>query len=369
LQGTDPEIGLFSLLKQMEGGSRMKRDAEHFRGCLLGGALGDALGWPVEFLSQRDIAAQFGPAGILSLQPGQWGYAEITDDTQMTLFTGAGILDAAAFGVPPSEDDVVTAVYRAYLWWLHTQGFPIPDLAEDTVSMKLAGETWLQKQRGPGHTCVSALASGRRGSPDCVLNDSKGCGGVMRAAPLGLMYDHKTAFRLGVGTAALTHGHPSGYYSAGLLAAIVSGLIRGADLAEAVAQARVLAAQHTDADECLQALDLAVALAAQKKDPALALPAIGEGWVGEESLAIAVYCSMRWPYDFCTAVTTAVNHDGDSDSTGAITGNICGAYLGVAALPQAWLKILEGAERITAIADDLLMLSTGSSASDFHLRQ
>ena len=347
----------------------MKLDADHFRGCLLGGALGDALGWPVEFLSWRDIVAQFGPGGILSLQTGSLGYAEITDDTQMTLFSGAGILDAAAYEVPPSEDDVVTAVYRAYLGWLHTQGFPLPDISNDTVSMKLAGESWLRRQRGPGHTCLSALRSGRRGSTARPLNDSKGCGGVMRAAPFGLAYDRIAAFRLGTATAALTHGHPSGYYSAGLLAALISGLIRGETLVEAVAQARVLAAVHTDADECLQTLDLAIELAAQKMDPIHALPVIGEGWVGEEALAIAVYCSLRWPDDFCAAVTTAVNHNGDSDSTGAITGNIMGAVLGASALPRDWLKILEGAERIAAIADALLALVTESSESDFSSRQ
>jgi ADP-ribosylglycohydrolase len=82
---------------------------------------------------------------------------------------------------------------------------------------------------------------------------------------------------------------------------------------------------------------------------------IGEGWVGEEALAIAVYCALKYQDDLRGALIAAVNHDGDSDSTGAITGNILGAYLGANAIPQAWLKKLELREVITELADDLLV--------------
>ncbi len=70
----------------------MKGNQEYFRGCLVGGAIGDALGWPVEFLELEEIIHRFGEGGIRDLVLSSSGKAEITDDTQMTLFTAEGIL-------------------------------------------------------------------------------------------------------------------------------------------------------------------------------------------------------------------------------------------------------------------------------------
>lgn len=84
-----------------------------------------------------------------------------------------------------------------------------------------------------------------------------------------------------------------------------------------------------------------------------AIREIGQGWVAEETLAIAVYCSIKYQDDFTRAVTASVNHDGDSDSTGAVTGNIMGAYLGIRKIPQKYIEPLELKEVIEEIAVDL----------------
>lgn len=65
----------------------------------------------------------------------------------------------------------------------------------------------------------------------------------------------------------------------------------------------------------------------------LTIAQLGVGWVGEEALAISVYCALKYQDDFKEAVIAAVNRNGDSDSTGAITGNILGAYLGLSRIP------------------------------------
>jgi ADP-ribosylglycohydrolase len=330
----------------------MKYAMEQFRGCLLGGALGDALGRHVEFMSYDAIVRQYGPGGIQTLFSGASGMAEITDDTQMTIFTAAGILDALAHA-RPAEEQILLAIYDAYLHWLRTQGYRTPVHQENSLAGKWAQIEWLQIQRSPGNTCLSALASGNMGSISQPLNNSKGCGGVMRVAPIGLVFPPQQAFSIGVDAAALTHGHPSGCYSAGLLAAIIAEIVQGAKLPDAVGLACQIGAEIPSARESLDAIAHAQMLAKKEMSAATAIDTLGGGWVGEEALAIALYCCLRWPEDFAAAVIAAVNHSGDSDSTGAIAGNILGASLGIEQIPNSWLSRVEGADAISALADDL----------------
>jgi len=85
---------------------------------------------------------------------------------------------------------------------------------------------------------------------------------------------------------------------------------------------------------------------------------LGQGWVAEEALAIALYCALVAP-NFEEAVVLAANHSGDSDSTGAIAGNICGALYGVDAIRARWIEAVELSHEITAVADDLTALAEG----------
>jgi ADP-ribosylglycohydrolase len=114
-------------------------------------------------------------------------------------------------------------VYNAYLRWLHTQGYPKSKDHDTIYDGWLIGVKELYAQRGPGSTCLSALLSGKMGTIKQPINNSKGCGGVMRAAPVGLLYGKDKAFQIACECAAITHGHPSGYFSAGILACIIGG--------------------------------------------------------------------------------------------------------------------------------------------------
>lgn len=108
-------------------------------------------------------------------------------------------------------------------------------------------------------------------------------------------------------------------------------------------------------------LEKAVALALDRNVPDLdGIHQLGEGWVGDEALAIAVFCAVRYQNDFAAGIRAAVNHKGDSDSTGAICGNILGAWLGEEAVEKAFdLKRLELADVTRTIADDLYRLEEG----------
>lgn len=328
-----------------------------FQGCLLGGAVGDALGAPVEFMSRSEILSRFGPAGITDYAPAYGGLGRITDDTQMTLFTAEGLLRGWVRGAFKGTTDYAAVTANAYLRWLQTQG--LQPLSIDPVGDEpgwLFQQRALHSQRAPGNTCLSALqAMTELGEP--ARNDSKGCGGVMRVAPVGLFIWRlgqqaalEDAFTLGTELAGLTHGHPTGRLTGGVLAVLILALIDGATLSEALTAAKALLRSHPDHEETLRAIEQAEKLAAMA--PEQAISQFGQGWVAEEALAISIYCTLIAD-DFRQGVILAVNHDGDADSTGAITGNLLGAMYGVEAIPENWQGPLELQEVITEIADDL----------------
>ncbi len=329
-------------------------------GCLVGGAIGDALGASIEFISIDQIRGGFGPEGIRDFKESYGRVGAITDDTQMTLFGAEALVlasqrfkrdDADAAPVTMSE-----MVYRAYLRWLVTQG---DDLPVEWQGKDILEEGWLMRgavmheQRSPGKTCLSALRAGVMGSAYNRINDSKGCGAVMRAAPFGLTgAKPERAFTLGMEAGALTHGHPAGYLSAAALAAIIASLREGHTVRSAVQTALTLLdeLQPFENADVKKALTSAVELAASGTAPtAETIATLGEGWTGEEALAISVYCALA-AHDPRQAIIYAVNHSGDSDSTGSITGNIVGAARGLERLPEEWVAQVELADVISDLA-------------------
>lgn len=319
-------------------------------GCLLGGAVGDALGAPVEFIDRHEIVQKFGAMGIRDYVVAYGRIGAITDDTQMTLFTAEGCLRAFALGRSEVVEDCIDVIRQSYLRWLKTQGI--------SSDMPAEYNGWLMEQdalfsrRAPGNTCLSALRC--RGAEQ---NQSKGCGGIMRVAPCGIFHagDPVKAFKLGLEAAKLTHGHPTGFLSAAVFAAIIAELMVGKPLQAAIGSSREILKSSDAHTETLTALDAAIQLASANEEPAIAIPALGEGWVAEEALAISIYCALT-AKSLEDGIVTAVNITGDSDSTGAITGNILGAMAGVQAIPARWLAQLELREVIETVAQDLVRL-------------
>jgi len=326
---------------------------ERIKGCMIGGAIGDALGWPVEFLEISEIKNKYGVNGIVDLVITSEGNAEITDDTQMTLFTAEGLLRAETRSIRKGICHAPSVIQNAYLRWLNTQGYDQIKEKEWIYDGWLITHNDLFHKRAPGNTCIQALNSNEMGLVDHPLNESKGCGGVMRVAPVGLFLDVENAFDTGMDCAALTHGHPTGYLVAGMLAYIIALLVKGEALTQAIDMSIKKVMQYQDCQESSDALNRAVKLSKSNIEDAKAISLIGEGWIAEEALAIAVYCSLKYKNDFETALITAVNHNGDSDSTGAITGNILGAFLGIDAIPYKWKNNVELSKVILEIADDL----------------
>lgn len=334
------------------------------RGCMVGGGAGDALGYPVEFSSEKEIRYIFGPEGITSYQcDEESGLAVVSDDTQMTMFTATGVLYGYTRGhMRGIMSDVSDYVLEHYKDWLHTQ----------VGSAGAAGVSWLLDipglyvRRAPGRTCLDALT---RGEP---AERSKGCGGVMRVAPVGLYIDGDSPFvsleelmkldRDGAAVAALTHGHPLGYIPAAALVHIINRIVYGHctlgdGLYDIVAECRMAMEEMYEGEpylpRFLKKLDAAVAFSKNALSDSENIGNLGEGWVAEEAFAIALYCSLRYQDDFSKAIIAAVNHDGDSDSTGAITGNIVGAAVGYQRIDSKWKEKLEFHRLLLTLADDL----------------
>ncbi len=311
-----------------------------YRGCLIGGAIGDALGVPVEFMSRSEILGLQGPDGVTDFaswkndQGFVFSAGAYSDDTQLTIATAVGLLRGLQRWRRTHLEETCAAVYERYKAWLELQDLP-------------------SQSRFPGSTCLSALRRGRPGEVDDPINDSKGSGGIMRIAPVGLAFEPCRAFEMGTEIAALTHCHPSGYLAAGAFAELVSRCARGEGLTSAVTETRELLLGWDGCEETLERLDLAMELFVGDADLDEAYEMLGEGWVAEEALGVALFSALSFPEDFAEGVLAAVNITGDSDTTGALTGSLLGSLLGYDSIPGEWARDVEDARLLLELADDL----------------
>lgn len=373
-----------------------KRDL--VRGSLIGGAAGDALGYPVEFDHYDEIIARYGNPGISNYELAG-GVAEISDDTQMTLFTANGMLMGLTRGYMRGiGGQPEFYVGYAYQDWYYTQTKSFESVMGQDDRFSTHRHTWLSaipelySRRAPGNTCMSAIRDIiERRTPQ---NNSKGCGGVMRVAPWPLFcashdvrYSIEEIYAAGGEIARLTHKHPLGWIPAIVLTHILYRLVKdiplsGLDKTEyresfdtIVKEALQLLPKlkisrpvseltwekdkpigevfFNDIERQRELIERALFLADNDQSDVENISKLGEGWVGEEALAIAVYAVVRHIDSFEDVLIAAVNHDGDSDSTGSIAGNIIGAIVGYDAIPKKFKEHLELRDVILAISDDL----------------
>ena len=323
--------------------------------CLLGGALGDALGRPVERLRSDKMLEYYGKDGLRDLATVGLK-ARITDDTQMTIFTADGLIKSFLKRGVDKQGEIkppnMEIVYDSYQDWYNTQTKKFSQCTPKGWISKIED---LYTPVGPGKTCLESLKNGIPGSIEQPVNSSAGSGGVMRVAPAGIMYgkDPKTAFEVGAQCAALTHGGTGGYLPAGFHSAVIANLMQDKSLQEAFNNSIEILKTYKGHETTLGLIEEAMKLAKTDIDPKVAIEKLGYGFKGDEAMAISAYCIFKSPNNLKEALIMAVNHSGDSDSTGAITGNILGAHLGLTDIPKCWIKSLELRKEITEIARDL----------------
>jgi ADP-ribosylglycohydrolase len=254
----------------------------------------------------------------------------------------------------------IPCLFYSYQKWYYTQTGKLADQAYDFL---LKGEIldWeeLFARRGAGETSLKALGGSiqnKYGTIKNRINNSKGCGSVMRVAPIGLYFwkNENMAFRIGAESGALTHGHIDAILSAGYYACFIANIVAGATVKEAAANALKRLQDEKGSESCAEIIRKALKMSASSLPVIKAMEEIGEGYTADEAAALAVYLAVRFHDDFDGAVLAATTYHGNKDSIAPITGNALGAYLGVSAIPQKWIYELELADLINHGADLLL---------------
>lgn len=326
---------------------------ERYEGCLLGGALGDAFGAPIEKDSMQYIKYKF-KGNLNHLLKNKDGISEFSDDTQMTLFTIEG-LTKAVLRFPTDSVNFYKEILKSYQNWYKTQ---MQDVVSDN-SNGLMSIPVLYKQRAPGDTCLNAIKSGKFGTISAPINDSAGNGGIMRIAPVGLLYSKNpdVAFKVGASIAALTHGNVRAYLPAGYMSALISNLSNGKNLMDAINDSNKILSNYPEHKGVLDKINLALELSQKDINDAKAIEKIGAGWTGDEALAIALFSNLRHMNNFKHTIISAANHSGDSDTTAAIAGNISGIINGTPNIPTSWKKSVQLKELLSQYAKYLNILS------------
>ena len=334
-----------------------KRD--RIRGAMIGCAAGDALGYPVEVLSEAAIVERYGLRGITDYDLDENGTARITADTQLMLLSANGILFAHTRG---ALRGIMAPVYQYfdafYFDWYRVQ-------TTERASRSRVG--WISAypsssaQRALSPTSMRVFSSDKFGSMDEPVNDSKGSGCLLRAVPIGLSYSDDPAhiLDLAANTAALTHGNEVAWMASGALALIISLIIhQELSITEAVNKTlKALDKSFPDSStvvyELSRTIRSAVSLASSASSDLDAIHAVGRGWVADEALAIGILCALRHENDIAGAMTFAANHGGDSNNTAAIAGTLVGARIGFNAIPDRFVDRLELVDVILELADDV----------------
>lgn len=309
-----------------------------FKGCLLGLAIGDALGAPVEFLQLDKIKEKYGERGIADFD--DWnGFkpGTFTDDTQLSLATAKGCINAHLNLLREGESHTLDFMHKRYLEWLE--------------SLKDARQV-----RHPGYVCMHVLQSGERGSVESPVNTSTEATGVLRTAAVGLAFPPGMAFREGKDFAALTHGHPSAYYAAGFLSEVIARIVEGNTLQDAIELGIEQLVDFENHKDLLKHIEAALELFIDQSPLEESIPKLGKGVTTAEVLSLGIFCALKFAFDFPAGVKAAVNQSGNSSSTGLITGSILGTLLGHEAIPEKWISSLENSQEIIELAEDMFKI-------------
>jgi DNA ligase (NAD+) len=323
-------------------------ELDRFRGCLIGLAVGDALGHPTEFISSVSrIKQRYGERGIVDFdRAGPHPPGTFTDDTQMTI----AVARALALAGHRPLDDLMTLMAAEFVAWARHPS----------------------NNRAPGGTCLAGCRHLEQGAhwKHAGIKGSKGCGAAMRAAPVGLFFanDDDALLRVAAAQSVLTHSHPTGIASSVAAAAPVAWLARGngidgiigftRQMVERVDEALLLefgadpeAARSIGNREQLERLDRLEAVLDEDHEDVCAL--LGGAWVGEEATVTALWCFLKAKGDFGESIRRGATSSGDSDSIACIAGSFAGTLHGFENLGSPLRDRVERVDDLLLLADEL----------------
>ncbi len=304
---------------------------DRIKGCVFGGAIGDAFGSPVENYTLNEIHQIYGPHGICDFHANaHTGKNNISDDTQMTLFT------LEALYLEHDIEKLPIALYRSYLRWFDTQYGPgaiAPDIADEG---KLHKHQEMFTMRCPGHACIDSLRSGQMGTIEQPINISKGNGCIMRVAPIGFLIYEKpaTIFKLGQISAAITHGDKIAQECAGLCALLIYFILKdNNNIYEALYQAsKFLQLKQNINSEMFEICQLSCWSINEQFPSRIRAKYRKDCWLAKEALGLAISYFTTWrpkTTSFKDRLIDIVNMDEDSDTVASIFGNFWGAQYGM----------------------------------------
>jgi len=296
-------------------------DLEKAKGIIFGLAIGDALGYPTEFMTLSQIKQQYGEAGIQDLPDP----ALFTDDSQMSIAIAEALLRVG----DQDLDSIMEAIKAEFIKWRHSP----------------------ENNRAPGRACLTGVRNMERGMhwSESGVADSKGCGSAMRVAPIGYLYQHDPEKLKQVARASgiCTHGHRTAIAASIGAAYLVKLALAGVEPQDLIP--KLLSFTKGISGEFDTAISkVSDCLGWPNEEDAL--NHLGKGWIGEEAVALALYCFLRYPDNYKATVLRGANTNGDSDSVACIAGGISGAYLGIEAIPNGWIKRIEKSEHLNDLA-------------------
>ena len=333
-----------------------------YRGCLLGMAVGDAMGYTVDSRSWKEIQEDYGPNGLLGYDLVN-GYADVTSYTQLAAFTCNGLL----LGLTRGQMTGKMAPFIQYIalstreWAASQRSWGRPEKTH----------CWLLTQRDlcrrpcMDTRMLDTLNRERLGTPEEPVNGFGNPGSLTSAIGVGLFFERdristQELIRLGAEAVALTHGSSVAFLSGAVLAHIITAVLRNpkAPLKSVILKSLEVVReqfghQYSHTYDLCGAIRQAVLLAeGSHSDPVAVMEKIQCKSAGQV-LAGAVYACLASGGDFDRAMILAVNHSGRSAAVGAITGAILGARMGEKALPDFYIECLEPADTLRELADDL----------------
>ena len=338
-----------------------KRSA--YRGCLLGLAVGDAMGYTVDSRSWQEIQEDYAPNGQLGYDLVN-GYAEITSYTQIAAFTCNGLL----LGLTRGQMMGRMAPFVKYIGlssreWAASQR---PWGRPDKTFCWLLQHSSLCRRHCMDTRMLDTLSRENLGTPEEPVNSFMSPGSLTGAVGVGLFFhqnrmDQQEIDRLGAEAVALTHGSPVAFLSGAIVAHIITRILREpkASLKKIVLDA-LEAVREQFGHEYSQIFDICTLV--RHAVTYAGAPNLNQVEVMErlrcsnaaQVLAGAVYACLVSKGDFDAAMIAAVNHSGRSAAVGALTGAILGARLGEEALPDFYIECLEPGELLQELADDLV---------------
>ena len=333
-----------------------------YRGCLLGLAVGDAMGYTVDAKTWAEIQEDYGPNGLLGYDLVN-GYADVTSNTQLAAFTCNGLL----LGLTRGQLQGKMAPFVRYIglshreWAASQRHWGRPEktfcwlLRKKEMCRRRCMDTWM----------LDTLSRTELGSPEEPVNHFATPGAITASLGVGLFFHrHRIQLseinRLGAEAVALTHGSPTAFLTGAMVAHIITCILRKPD---APLKAVVVHAMKDIREEFGHQYSQAYDLANMVRQVLTLAEAPGVRPVdvmeriqcdnAAQVLCGAIYACLVSGGDFDRAMIVAVNHSGRSAAVGAIAGAILGIRLGEEALPDFYIECLEPAETLRELADDL----------------